>query len=108
MKINEQNTIAHAPTIASSLQDAIDKGFTANYKVISQGLCLEDEQIIYTPSDVKIANFYIFDSYIDPDDSSILYLVETIDGNKGTLLDAYGLYANPVILDFIKQVGELK
>lgn len=105
---NDTSTIATAPTLSTSLQDAVARGFTANYKVISKGLSLEDEKIIYTPADIKIINFYHFEGYTDPDDSSILFLLETTDGNKGTLIDAYGVYANPVISDFIRQVEKIQ
>lgn len=108
MNDNIHDAIANGPTLSKSLKEAIAKGFTANYKVISRGLCLEDEKIIYTPADIKISDFYRFEGYNDPDDSAILFLLETGTGNKGTLLDAYGVYANPVISDFIRRVKNIQ
>jgi len=35
---------------------------------------------------------------------SILYAIETTDGNKGTLVDAYGLYADDDTGEFMKEV----
>lgn len=35
---------------------------------------------------------------------SILYAIETVDGTKGTLSDAYGLYADEQTGDFMKEV----
>lgn len=108
MKNDTYDAIAKAPTLSAALKDAVTRGFTANYKVISQGLTLEDEKIIYTPTDIKISNFYRFEGYNDPDDSSILFLLETSTGNKGTILDAYGVYADPIISDFIRQVKDIQ
>lgn len=108
MKNDEHDAIANAPTLSAALKDAVARGFTANYKVISQGLTLEDEKIIYAPTDVKITNFYRFEGYNDPDDSSIIFLLETSTGNKGTLLDAYGVYADSVIADFISRVRNIQ
>jgi hypothetical protein len=35
---------------------------------------------------------------------SVLYAIETADGNKGTLVDAYGLYADDDTGEFMKEV----
>jgi hypothetical protein len=35
---------------------------------------------------------------------SILYAIETSDGTKGTLVDAYGLYADEQTGSFMKEV----
>ena len=58
----------------------------------------------YKPADVKAVNFYRFEGISDPDDMSILYAIETRDGCKGTLTDAYGRYSDDETGDFMKQV----
>jgi hypothetical protein len=35
---------------------------------------------------------------------SVLYAIETTDGVKGTLVDAYGLYADEETGEFMKEV----
>jgi hypothetical protein len=44
----------------------------------------------------------------DPEDSSILYLIEASDGKKGTLIDAYGTYADAKLSDFIREVEDIQ
>jgi hypothetical protein len=39
---------------------------------------------------------------------SILYVIETSDGRKGTLIDAYGLYADDNIGEFMKEVEDIQ
>ena len=58
----------------------------------------------YKPKDVKAVNFYRFEGISDPDDMSILYAIETTDGAKGTLTDAYGNYSDDDTGAFMKQV----
>ena len=58
----------------------------------------------YKPKDVKAVNFYRFEGVSDPDDMSILYAIETSDGRKGTLVDAYGLYSDDDTADFLNKV----
>ena len=38
---------------------------------------------------------------------SILYEIETFDGCKGTLIDAYGTYSDERVANFIKDVGDI-
>jgi hypothetical protein len=40
-----------------------------------------------------VDEFYRFEGMTNPDDSSILFAISSSDGLKGTLGDAYGVYA---------------
>jgi hypothetical protein len=95
-------------TLSESVNEAMGKGYTENFKVITQGLTTEDEQVIYTPSDIVISNFYRFEGYSDPEDNAILYLITTNDGRKGTLIDAYGVEADSKISNFIGEVENIQ
>lgn len=44
----------------------------------------------YQPEDLKIIKTFRFEGESNPDDSSILYLIEAKDGLLGYSLDAYG------------------
>jgi hypothetical protein len=59
---------------------------------------------MYSCEDVNAVNFYRFEGITDPDDMSILYAIETCDGAKGTLMDAYGHYSDEDTGEFMKQV----
>ena len=48
----------------------------------------------YKANEVRAVNFYRFEGMSNPDDTSILYAIETCDGRKGTLVDAYGFYSD--------------
>lgn len=67
----------------------------------------DDGDRVYSPHEVKIINFYRFEGESDPADMSILYAIETIDGERGVLVDAYGPYASRVTGDFIVEVEKI-
>lgn len=91
-------------TLSECLTNALEHGYTENFKVIAKGLATEDEKCIYIPQDIEIPNFYRFEGASDPQDNAILYLIKTNDGRKGTLIDAYGVDADTVLSNFIRQV----
>lgn len=97
-------------TLSHCVNKAVADGYTENYKVVGKGLTNDNdkENRFYSPTDIKIANFYRFEGYSDPQDNSILYLIETSDGKKGTLIDAYGAYADAKLSDFIREVEDIQ
>ncbi len=91
-------------TFLGCLNHAQQEGYTENYKVTPDALTTADGAISYQPHEVKVVNFYRFEGASDPDENSILYLIETSDGKKGTLSDVYGSQADPFITAFMKEV----
>jgi hypothetical protein len=45
-----------------------------------------------------------FEGASDPDDMSVVYAMESDDGLKGVIADAFGLYANPDLGVFLEKV----
>ena len=52
-----------------------------------------------------VAEYHRFEGVSDPDDMAILYGIETRSGVRGTLTDAFGFYADPLVGDFMKEVA---
>jgi hypothetical protein len=51
---------------------------------------------------------YRFEGISNPDDNEILYAIETDDGVKGTLVDAYGMYADSNVASFMEKLTALQ
>lgn len=100
--------IPYMKTLSSCLDTMVSKGYTANFKATPEGLRSLDTDKLYTPEQIDIVNFYRFEGISNPDDNAILYIIETQDGSKGTLVDAYGAYADPAVAQFIVQVEAIK
>ena len=80
------------------------EGYTDQYKVEKGKLCDLTNNKKYKAKDVKAVNFYRFEGNSNPDDMSILYAIETSDGRKGTLVDAYGFYSDDETGEFMNQI----
>jgi SAM-dependent methyltransferase len=82
-----------------------EKGFTDQYRVEHDRLVsTHDKKKKYKAKDIHAVNFFRFEGITNPDDMSILYAIETSDGQKGTLIDAYGLYSDEATGAFMKEV----
>lgn len=102
------NSTEVMPTMPDCINKAVANGFIENFKVDTKGLTTEISDKFYAPSQVKISNFYRFEGWSSPEDNSILYLIETEDGRKGILIDAYGAYADAKLSAFIREVEDIQ
>ncbi|HKR06280.1 MAG TPA: hypothetical protein VJY62_16710 [Bacteroidia bacterium] len=104
-----KETAAHSEmkTLVSTLNSLVQKGYTEDYKVNDTGLKAIKKGKIYQPDQVKIVDFHRFEGTSDPADESILYVIETNDGSKGTLVDAFGPSSDTKVTAFIKNVEEI-
>mgnify|MGYP003651233956 FL=1 len=57
---------------------------------------------------LEVIKYYRFEGMSDPDDNTILYVIETTTGEKGLLVDAYGMYAGNVPRDLVKKLKIIK
>lgn len=105
--MTSQSNADDMKTLASCLNKIVKEGYHENFKVMEKGLQSLETGKVYSPDQVRIVNFYRFEGVSDPSDSAILYVIETDDGAKGSLTDAYGMYADPEIDKFIKDVEDI-
>ena len=95
-------------SLSTCVNKLVGDGYIINFKVDEQGLVSVEEGKHYKPDQVHIKNFFRFEGDSDPADNSILYAIELDNGLKGTLIDAYGSYNDPLIGKFIKQVEDME
>lgn len=97
----------HMKTLSSCMNKLKEEGFTEEYSVKGNLLKSDESGRSYTSDDVKIVNFYRFEGESDPSDNSILYALQTEDGKKGLLINAYGMYSDADVGKFIVNVKEI-
>src|SRR4051812_11630133 len=94
-KVTEMNSLSMCAA------KAIKDGFRENFKVDALGLCGSSGKH-YKSSEIEVVNFYRFEGESDPGDNTILYLIATNDGVKGTLVNGLGAYDNESVGKFMK------
>lgn len=102
MENNDQ--IPHMKSLALVTNKMVLDGYDDDFKISEKGLRSLKTEKVYQPEDVNVVNFFRFEGQSDPNDNTILYVIETSDGLKGTLVDAYGPYADRRLSEFMQQV----
>ncbi len=96
-------------TLTECLALAAQHGYTASFRAIEgDELLITDGTSNLRPEDVHIPNFYRFEGASNPDDMAILYLIDTHQGIRGVLVDAYGTYSDEKISEFVQAVTDIQ
>jgi hypothetical protein len=74
-----------------------EQGFTGDFVVEGNRLRLGGTDRRFRPEDLTIVNYMRFEGTSDPGDMSIVYAIDARDGTRGTLVDAFGTYADPEV-----------
>ncbi len=107
MITNQYQSAPYMKSLSSCLNKVVNDGYTVDFKVIEEGLKALQTEKVFKAEEVNVVNFFRFEGQSDPDDMSILYVIETTDGTKGTLVDAYGPYADANVNNFMLEVENM-
>jgi hypothetical protein len=83
-----------ACTLASAIAELARRGFTADLRPVAGGLRAATGETLRA-RDLVIREVHRFEGVSDPDDMAVLYAIESTTGVRGTLADAFGVYADP-------------
>jgi hypothetical protein len=83
-----------------------EKGYDANFRFENDKLINSDSKHTYNPQAIYIVAEHRYEGMSNPSDMSILYVIETDKGEKGTILLAYGPNADMEAADFFKEIPE--
>ena len=81
-------------TMACAIADLARRGFTLNLRAVDGALRAATGETLW-PRDLVIREVHRFEGVSDPDDTEVLYAIESTSGVRGTLADAFGVYADP-------------
>lgn len=83
-----------------------DKGYTNNYMIANQQLINTKTKTPYNPTDIFVVARHRFEGMSNPSDMSILYIIETKTGDKGTVLANYSPTSDTSIAEFFKAIPQ--
>ena len=92
-------------TLVEALQSLKAEGYQYDFNLISNGLHCKELDLMVGADDFTVEEIHRFEGDSDPADNSIIYVLSTSKGVKGTMIDAYGTYGgeiDPVVLNKLK------
>jgi hypothetical protein len=105
MRSSRTPKVDEAATLADVMKDLTRQGFTEQFVPVAGGVRGVQSGRTFRAGQVTITAYHRFEGVSDPDDMSILYALETVSGIRGTLADAFGVYADSVVGAFIGDVA---
>ncbi|MEY3678361.1 MAG: hypothetical protein RI924_502 [Bacteroidota bacterium] len=91
-------------SILEAVSDLEGRGYDYNYQYKEGMLHCDRSKSTYCPADLLITEVYRFEGMSDPTDNSVVYAIESKDGSKGVLVDAYGTYSDDAKSRFLEQI----
>lgn len=90
-------------TISGAIADLKDRGFSLDFNLEENCIICHEEK--FRPEDFEILEVYRFEGESDPADEAVVYAIVSSTGLKGTLVNAYGMYANAMSDEMIKKIS---
>ena len=81
--------------MVEAIEELRKRGFTANFEFLDQTFRDVNSGRTFMANELTIVEHYRFEGASDPDDMSVVYAIESTDGPRGIIADAFGVYANP-------------
>ena len=80
-------------SLSEALGDLKKRGYTEDFNLKPYCLTCPRLQLELQPSQFTIDETYRFEGMSNPDDNAVIYAISSSPELRGTLVDAYGVYA---------------
>lgn len=91
-------------TMTQAIEGLRDRGFITNFEFLDNAFQAVGTGKTFQAGDLTIVEHHRFEGTSDPDDMSVVYAIESKDGTRGIVTDAFGTYANPNLGAFLRNV----
>lgn len=82
------------------------KGYKNSYRVQENKLIENETKSEFSAKEIKVVAKHRYEGLSNPEDMSILYVIETNKNTKGTILAPYGPAGDTGVLEFINEIPE--
>jgi hypothetical protein len=92
-------------TLSEAMAGLKSRGYTIDFNLSYDCIICHETPINLMPSEFEIMEVYRFEGETNPSDSSILYAIESKHGEKGVLVNAYGVYSDGISDEMVKKLS---
>lgn len=94
--------------VVEALGDLKLRGYSTDFNLKPDCLECPSMQLQLHPEEFEVHEVYRFEGASNPDDNSVLYAIESNQGLKGVLIDAYGVYAEALSLEMATKLKNVR
>jgi quercetin dioxygenase-like cupin family protein len=91
-------------TLSGTIERLDGEGYTAHFGVVGNRLRAFESGETFEAHEVMIREYQRFEGVSNPDDMAIVYAIESLNGMRGSLVDAFGVYSDPSVSAFLQDV----
>ena len=93
-------------TVVAALDGLKSKGYTLDFNIAFDKIICNETGTCLNIDEFEITDVYRFEGATNPDDSDVVYAVQSMDGTiKGSLTSAYGPYADTISNDMVQKLA---
>ena len=90
-------------TVSQAVNGLKERGYTLDFNLKSNSLECQGQK--FNAKDFEITEFHRFEGSSDPGDEAIVYAIESKNGLKGVLVNAFGVYSESIGDEMMKKLN---
>lgn len=94
----------HYDNLVEATQDLGKRGYDGQFKYADGMLVNTKNDNSYTANQLTIVEYHRFEGMTNPADNSVVFAIETVDNQNGTLIMSYSADADMDLVSFIDAV----
>ncbi|MCC6865942.1 MAG: phosphoribosylpyrophosphate synthetase [Ignavibacteria bacterium] len=91
-------------TLSEAINDLRKRGYVNDFNLKCDSIECNNLKLKLSPYDFEITEFYRFEGNSNPDDEEIIYAITSNKGEKGIIVDAYGIYSNQITNELLQKL----
>ena len=92
-------------TLLDALNDLKQRGYTIDFNLAFDHVKCDELGVCLVPSQFEITEYYRFEGISDPEDSSVIFAIESKDGTmKGVMVSGYGMYSEALSEEMMQKL----
>lgn len=104
--MEEMNEHPEFATVTEAITWLEQRGYTYDFNLDNDCLSYDGGQKRLKPEDFNIDKIFRFEGMTDPGDENIIYAISSTDKSmKGILMNAFGVYSDPISDKMIKKLA---
>jgi hypothetical protein len=92
-------------TVTEAVKGLRQRGYTIDFNLEADRIICNETPLSLTPAEFEITEVYRFEGDSDPADEAIVYAIESKKGQKGMLVNGFGISADKIGEEMIKKLS---